>query len=462
MGGQVRNPRVLVAESVGADSLPRAPSELLLSSYRDLGDIALAPQHARSVVLAYDEYRRGITAMHLRRHPMGTIRLLLQGEWSQEHVGPYHPRQIALGQRSARWGHLCDGLDAFHGAGLEEQAALLGLCSALGYFGLTVDLGLNLARGFPTGKRGFADGHSRLFLLVAGSVARMMPAEAGRPLLEQLLGAIRERGTRNMRLLARANHVAYLSWSGTPAEGISGANALARELGEYKSADSPEEALASVLGMLACGWAFARNGDTAQGREQVDEAWERIREQDSEHDVTTAHVVRSVIEARVALCVLAGDPEKAIEEHGPIVDADPLDAQACAERGALLEAIDVKKALAWYRQAVRLGAPLAEYVSERIGDVLMRAGDLVGAYDAYASAAASGNSRGCALLKLAQSAEKIGQLQIAGWAAEQLAVHAARQTDQNPEPLPIGASLGTFPPSPVLELAVRELNRVEI
>jgi tetratricopeptide (TPR) repeat protein len=443
---------LLIANGAVAAGLPEVPSQLLLSSYTDLAGATPAPRHAENVILTYEEYRSGTTAIHLRRYPIGTIRLLLQSEWPQERVGAYDPREIPEDHRSARWDELCDGLEAFRNAALKEQTALLGMCSALGYYRLTADLGIDLVNDIAAGRERLDDDRSRLFLVITGSAVRLMPAQTCRPLVEMLLRTVRERGTRSMRLLAQANLVAYLSWSGTCQETASEADVLVRELHARLSADTADEALTAVLATLACGWAFARNGNSTQAREHVDEAWEKTRELDPDSDATVAHVARSITEARVALSVRAGDSGRAIDEHRAIVDADPLDAQAWAERGALMEATDHEQALVWYRQAARLGAPMTEYVYERMGDLLVRTGDMVGAYDAYASATASGAGRGRALSKLAKSAVDIGQHQIARWAQEQLAARTSRHPDHTRKPLPVGASVGAFPPSPVLDI----------
>jgi hypothetical protein len=432
--------RLLVAGHRPADSAPRTPSRLLLASYRDLNPVPKAPEHARNVVLSYQEYLAGVTGMYLRRHQAGAVRLLLCLESPQEFPGPDDPRHVPGDQRSARWTELCTGLDGFRSADLPGQTALLGLCSALGYFGVTARLGLGLAREMLSCEGPLTDEQSSLLVLVAGSVVRTTTARLRRPLLEFLLGAVRQRAPAAQRLLAQAYYVAYLTWSGSAGEAGAESDALVRELSARPVPGGPVTALAS----LACGWAAARRGEVTLARDRFDEASDQTED---------PGIRRSAAEARAVLSFRLGDAARAAEEHWPVVRADPLDAEAWAERGVLLEVTDPQAALASYRQALRLGVPVTGFVSERLGDLLADMGDLAGAFDAYASAAAIAAGPASALAKLARAAEEIGQPEIARWAHEQVPSPGEAAADQ------VLASIGTFPPSPVLELPGRGTER---
>ncbi|MDN3354463.1 hypothetical protein [Actinomadura sp. DC4] len=413
-------PRLLVAARPEAG--PDAPSRLLLSGYLDLGHRPDGPRHAEGVALAYDEYVSGPTTMPLRRQPPGSMRRALAEEWPHERVGTEHPADRPRDERSPRWQHLCDGLEAWPDLPAERRAALLGLCNALGYFGVTVDLG-----GRVLGAGGeMTTGHAAQILLVAAAAARI-GGSAGESLVE-----LCARGDRQARILART----YL-------------------VGPRASADAVESLLADLrapsvdrlvccLGLLACAWSFDRAGDLRRFSAFVAEAHDAAGTRPATHAWEDCR--RSVAEARTVVALRSGEVERAVEIHREIIESDPFDAQACLEHASLLERLDLRNAAAWYQRAVRLGAPLTGLAFERAGDAQLRGGDPVAAFDSYASSVSNAGGSPSALRRLAECAGRIGQREVARWALERL--DSSEERHATP-----AWSVGTFTPGPILRYA---------
>lgn len=447
-------PGLLVAARPAAEAGPDAPSRLLLSAYLDLGSRQDDPRHVKGVALAYDEYMSGPTTMPLRRQPPGSMRRALAGEWPHERVGTEDPAGRPGDERSERWQHLCDGLEAWPDLTAERQAALLGLCNALGYFGVTVELGGPMAdRVRGAGGEMTTDQATRI-LLVATAAARIR-GSAAESLVERSLAGLCARGDRQARILARSYLLEHRGRRGDPRDSAGAVESLLADLHAPAGNGTARDRLVRCLGLLACAWSFDRAGDLRRFAACVAEARDAVGTLPDEENQVREDCRRSVAEARTLVAMRSGEMGQAVDVHREIVESDPLDVHACLEHAALLEHLDLPTAVGWYQRAVRLGAPVTGLAFERLGDVQMRRGDPVAAFDAYASATSNDRRKPSVLRKLAECAYRIGQSEVARWALEQPdSPQERRGGAEEGHPTPAW-SVGTFAPGPILRSAAR-------
>lgn len=418
-----------VGEAGAAAAVPPGPTPAawLLRPYLDLGGEG-GPVHARATASLGDAVLDdGGPERPFQGNTHSELRPRLLAEVARPGYDVDWPPDLPVGLRTPRWEALVEGVAGWAAAPPVRRLKVVGLLNRLGLWHATLRL-------VPAPSLADVEHDDHVAsLAIPRVVAAFKVGGAGvRDDVERTFAAVATRaaGPPALRLSAAVNLVVHhAKLGGGPAAVARWADVAARARAAVVAAGTGLEAGAGFDAIAAS--AYLRgvsylpflDGRPQEAAAMLDDAEALAREAlaDPAARLHAEENLHAVLETRSKEALAAGDLDLALQRATALTDHDPLDAKVWAQRGDIeASAGSTASALASYRRAARLGAPVTGAAWRKAGTCWERLGDQRAARDAFLRAVDADAGDLAALLGAHRSAKALSDVPVLRWATSRL------------------------------------------